>query len=177
MLRSALALLVRVVVTVVLLPVLLLFWVGRRLFGRANIVDFTPDDEGMAAAIGEARATVAEFIARIAAPEGIEYPSVKVSLPVESGGGEHVWLSDARFEDGMFIGTIGNVPQRAVGFRDGELLRARPEEISDWSYVEDGRLVGGYTIRYIRSRMSPRDRKRLDAGLPFRIEEATAVVA
>jgi uncharacterized protein YegJ (DUF2314 family) len=44
------------------------------------------------------------------------------------------------------------------------------ERISDWMYVHEGRLVGGYTIRVMRDRLSPAERLRFDQGLPFKIE-------
>ena len=40
-------------------------------------------------------------------------------------------------------------------------------QITDWMYVEDGRLVGGYTMRAIRDRLSSDARAKFDAGSPF----------
>ena len=164
-----LALIARLLLGLLLLPLFLLL---RLLHRDSNVVNFDLDDPGMEAAKAEARRTVHELIARLDAGDRLEYPAVKAALPVEGGSTEHVWLSDVRYEEGMFVGTIGNVPQHASGFSEGEVMRVSPAEISDWSYVEDSLLVGGYTIRYIRSQMSPAQRKRLDASVPFRIELA-----
>lgn len=39
------------------------------------------------------------------------------------------------------------------------------EELSDWIIIDDGRLIGGYTIRVFRDKMSPEDRAKLDANM------------
>jgi uncharacterized protein YegJ (DUF2314 family) len=168
-LGSLVMLVVRVVIGIALLPFVFLFSVFSR---NRNLVNFEIDDAGIEAAKAEARRTVNEFIARLERAEGISHQAVKAELVVEGGGSEHVWVSDVRYEDGMFVGAIGNTPVRATGFRLGEIMRVQPTQISDWSYVEDGRLVGGYTIRHIRSRMSERERRSMDENLPFSIEEA-----
>jgi len=37
--------------------------------------------------------------------------------------------------------------------------------------VQDGWLVGGYTLLYLRSRMNRRQRAKLDASTPFRLAD------
>jgi uncharacterized protein YegJ (DUF2314 family) len=43
-----------------------------------------------------------------------------------------------------------------------------PSYISDWMYIEDGYLVGGYTTRVIRDRMTPKERTAYDAQAPYK---------
>lgn len=43
-----------------------------------------------------------------------------------------------------------------------------PLYISDWMYIEDGYLVGGYTTRVIRDRMTEEERKKHDAQAPYK---------
>ncbi|HYD54974.1 MAG TPA: DUF2314 domain-containing protein [Gemmatimonadaceae bacterium] len=169
--RTLLRHVARLAASIVLLPLLLLLRLAGRVVGGSGVVDFAADDAGMNEAIAHARSTVGGFVARLDDPAGIDRQAVKVPLPVVGGGSEHVWLADVRLEDGLLVGTIGNAPERALGFREGELLRTKPEQISDWSYVEDGRLVGGFTVRHLRNCLSPRERRKLDAALPFTIEE------
>jgi uncharacterized protein YegJ (DUF2314 family) len=35
-------------------------------------------------------------------------------------------------------------------------------------YVDNGTLVGGYTTRLLRKRLTPEERKELDARVPYR---------
>ncbi len=51
----------------------------------------------------------------------------------------------------------------------GNSLVLGPSEISDWMIVENNTLVGGYTIRVLRNRLSAEDRKKFDQSLPFTI--------
>jgi uncharacterized protein YegJ (DUF2314 family) len=44
-------------------------------------------------------------------------------------------------------------------------------EVSDWMYIDDGLLVGGYTVLELRSQMSEEERKQFDASMPFKIKE------
>ena len=52
----------------------------------------------------------------------------------------------------------------------GDRVSVNPNEITDWAFVENGRLVGGYTIRVLYSELSPERRKALEAEARFRIE-------
>jgi uncharacterized protein YegJ (DUF2314 family) len=43
-------------------------------------------------------------------------------------------------------------------------------EISDWFYIDNGKLVGGYTIRVLYSRMSPEEKKDFNEHAGMKIE-------
>ena len=43
-----------------------------------------------------------------------------------------------------------------------------PSQITDWMYIDKGRLVGGYTTRLIRARMTPAERAALDKASPYK---------
>ena len=45
------------------------------------------------------------------------------------------------------------------GLRRGDRVSVNPDEISDWAYLQNGRLVGGYTIRALYAQL-PRDRQK-----------------
>ena len=53
----------------------------------------------------------------------------------------------------------------------GQRLTCTPEEASDWMIIQDNRLVGGYTIRALRKRMTPEERARDDKTLSFEIDD------
>jgi uncharacterized protein YegJ (DUF2314 family) len=53
----------------------------------------------------------------------------------------------------------------------GEEVRVDPEKISDWMYVDNGVLRGGFTLRVLRSRMSPQEREQFDSEIGFGIED------
>jgi uncharacterized protein YegJ (DUF2314 family) len=57
-------------------------------------------------------------------------------------------LSDVEFAGGRFKGKVDNAPMKIHGLKIGQVVSANPDEISDWAYVDNGKLVGGYTIRF-----------------------------
>ena len=154
------------IVGILLLP----FRLVRRLFaGGGNLAVLGENDPGMAAAKAAAVATLPEFIRRLAAPGvNAEESAVKAAFPVP-GGTEHVWIARVRYEGGEFVGTLDNDPRADIGVEAGDIVRVQQSQISDWKLVEHGQLVGGFTIRYFRERMSAKERAALDAALPFRI--------
>jgi uncharacterized protein YegJ (DUF2314 family) len=54
--------------------------------------------------------------------------------------------------------------------KTGDKIKVRKDTISDWMYVENNRLVGGYTVRILRNRLSLVQRKALDDSVPYKIE-------
>ncbi|MGV3721508.1 MAG: YegJ family protein [Actinomycetota bacterium] len=142
------------------------------LLGRANdgVVMVADDDPKMLAAIDKARATADTFIAALNAPKPTQ-SEFAVKLGVKDGEKvEHMWLSPVRFEGGRFHGVINNDAELVRTVKLGDTVTAEKSEISDWMYVQDGKLVGGYTIRVLRDQMGEAERKEMDQSLPFKVE-------
>jgi uncharacterized protein YegJ (DUF2314 family) len=134
-------------------------------------VGVSPADEEMNAAIREAQRTIEEFERRIAAPTPTQsYASLKVKFE-EAGKVEHIWLDKVRFADGVFEGEIGNAPESIQRLKLGDKVKARLEDISDWMVVDGKQLIGGYSVRLLRKRMSEQERAEFDSGMPFVIED------
>jgi uncharacterized protein YegJ (DUF2314 family) len=53
----------------------------------------------------------------------------------------------------------------------GEEITINEEDIVDWMLVEDGKLIGGYTIRLAAQRMSPEERERFLETIDYTIED------
>ena len=116
------------------------------------------DDPEMQQAFLEARRTIESFIQSLHAPSPTqEYFAVKVRL---SGSDpiEYIWVNDVVFDGTAFVGKPGG------GFQ------AQLDDICDWMFVDQGRLVGGYTIRVARSKITPESREQLDASLWFTVD-------
>jgi len=129
------------------------------------------DDREMNAVIAEARRTIGEFKSRIASPAATRtQASIKAKFE-EAGKVEHIWLDDVRVTQDSFEGVIGNTPVDIDRLKLGETVRVRLEDISDWMIVDDGKLIGGRSIRLFRSRMKPDERAAFDREMPFKIED------
>ena len=53
--------------------------------------------------------------------------------------------------------------------REGEPVKR--EMVSDWLAIDDNKLVGGFTLRVQRERMTPGQRAKFDATMNFVIED------
>ena len=90
-------------------------------------------------------------------------------LFIKDGKAEHIWLTDVKFNGNRFVGSVDNRPEFIKGVKVGMRASVNPDEISDWSYVEDGHLVGGYTIRVLYSELTPAERQDFEKQADFHI--------
>ena len=126
----------------------------------------------MAAAIAKARASLESFRTVLAAPPtGSKSFSVKVGFPWGiKDDREHIWLTEPKLAATTVTGTINNEPVDATSLKLGEVVTAPLEDISDWMYVENGVLRGGYTLRVLLDKMSPETRKKMLSEMGFRLD-------
>ena len=76
---------------------------------------------------------------------------------------------------GANVNTDQIVPGRYAPYmlkrvKEGDAWTCRVDEISDWMYLKNGRLVGGESIRVLRNKMSASERAKFDASAPFKID-------
>ena len=118
-----------------------------------------------------ARQSVAEFIAAFqrAGPQQRSF-AIKVAV-IDGSQIEYFWVDLESFANGQFTGYIGNEPVDVHSVRRGDRVVIDMERITDWMYVDRGHLVGGFTLRALRTGMSEAARKAFDATLPFEIIE------
>jgi uncharacterized protein YegJ (DUF2314 family) len=122
-------------------------------------------------AVKEARKTVGKFISALEHPSpGQEDFEIKKPF-VQGSQVEHIWLSDVRFVDNVFQGRIDNQPRKITGLKLGEIVSVKANEISDWLYIDNGKLVGGYTVRVHYDELTPQQKQEFDRRADFRIEK------
>jgi uncharacterized protein YegJ (DUF2314 family) len=127
-------------------------------------------NHAMKRAVHQARRTVGVFIQALQHPAAGQY-DFQVKKPFRQGDVvEHLWLSDVSFSGNRFHGQVDNHPRKIKGLKMGARESVNPNEISDWAYVENGRLVGGYTIRLLYSELSPEGKQALEKEARFHIE-------
>jgi len=138
--------------------------------GEPDVVLLGGEDEEMNRAMAEARETIGEFIERLArAPE--EQTTLSLKVRFEEGEIiEHIWIEPSAHENGLFAGIVANEPLDLVEIELGEPVRVPLDRVSDWLAVENGRLVGGYTLRVLRDRMSAEERDAFDRETGLIIE-------
>lgn len=125
------------------------------------------DDPEMVRAIAMARSTIKQFLDAFAKPTRGQ-TAFLLKVPFTRGDRvEHIWLADLDFSGRRARGVIANEPE-IDGLHFKQLVEFDLASVTDWMYIDNGRLVGGYTTRFLRQRMSPEQRQELDARVPYR---------
>jgi uncharacterized protein YegJ (DUF2314 family) len=138
--------------------------------GEPDIYSTDTDDEEMNEAIKKSRATFKDFASALEGKKGTHsFFSIKLPFATDYGA-EHIWLSEVTKKNGKFYGTIDNLPENVSSVKPGQIIEVDPSKISDWFYVDNGKLVGGLTIRVIRNRMTSLEKRQFDQEFGVRIE-------
>jgi uncharacterized protein YegJ (DUF2314 family) len=128
------------------------------------------NDPKMNAAIDKARASVNTFTQALKAPKPTQ-SAFSVKMPFTDGKHtEHMWLTSVTFDGQKFHGTLNNDPEMVSNVKIGAKVSVESSKISDWMFVENGKLVGGYTLRVLRASMSASERADFDKSVPFTID-------
>ena len=130
------------------------------------------DDPDIYQATLTARRTLEEFIRRIGSPAATQqYQAVKVKMMNQVGSDEYFWIPVATFDQGSFL--VGANEHR----NSSALLSANyptsigSDEIYDWMIVDDGILVGGYSLRVMRAKMDPEQRRQFEKLTWYKFEK------
>ena len=136
----------------------------------ANTVAVADDDAAMNAAVAKARETLPQFLAALTSPTPAQRDFAVKAGFTDGDTTEYMTVAAVRPDGPGFRGTLNNDPTAVRNVKRGDEVSVGPERVVDWSYVENDRLVGGHTLRVLRDRMTPEQRKEFDAASPFRID-------
>jgi uncharacterized protein YegJ (DUF2314 family) len=139
--------------------------------GEPDIYTVTDEDKEMNDAIKAANQTIDQFKnALLSNNKNYEMFELKVRFP-KAKGGEHIWLRNIIFKENKYIGIVDNVPENLNNIKLGDTIVIDNENITDWLYIDQSKLKGGYTIRLLRNRMTESERKKFDSENNFVIDE------
>jgi uncharacterized protein YegJ (DUF2314 family) len=138
----------------------------RKRDGNPDVYDTSKDNDNMNWAMEKAKFTMHYFKKCLAHPkEGQVYFSIKARIE-DLGKIEHIWLMDPSFDlDGNIYGVIGNEPIDVKNVKLDQKIGITFDNVSDWMIIENGRLIGGYTIRAIRDRLTENEITNFDKSL------------
>lgn len=121
-------------------------------------------------AVIQARKNVGVFIAALKHPAPGQ-TDFEIKKPfIQNGQIEHIWLSDVQLLGNRLQARVDNQPRKIQGLKLGQVVSVDPKEISDWLFVDHGKLVGGYTVRVQYSELSPKEKQEFDRAADFKIE-------
>jgi uncharacterized protein YegJ (DUF2314 family) len=98
------------------------------------------------------------FFRNLARPEA-GASNFYVKYPLNSGDyTEQVWLGNIRFKKGIYYGNIANTTSLPHGKKR---VTIDTEQITDWMYIQDGKIIGGRSIKYLLEKI-PEDERSDD---------------
>lgn len=129
------------------------------------------NDLEMISAIEKARMSFADFVVAFKS-DSSNYDNFAIKIPLETNDNslEHIWLSQIEIVNNEYYGIIDNLPVNVKDKYIGSRLQINPNTISDWMYLDNGKLRGGYTILLLRSYMSVIERIEFDKECGFIFE-------
>lgn len=118
------------------------------------------DDKLMDRAISNAQKTHTEFVRALEKrdPHHRNF-SIKKPFLTPAGHNEHIWLTDVTWDGTKFNAVVGNKPVDVKDVHLGERISISPDRISDWMYLDDNRVIGGYTLRVLHYQRTQAEQK------------------
>jgi uncharacterized protein YegJ (DUF2314 family) len=135
-----------------------------------RIVTVWSEDAAMKAAIRTARDSLPDFVRRLQHPRTWENSFLIKARFERFGQVEHIWVEDLSLVGATFHGVLANEP-RLPGLKFKQPVAVDMAQVSDWMYLSNNRLVGGYTLRELRRREPPEERARNDKLRGYSIED------
>ncbi len=94
---------------------------------------------------------------------------LKKPYATPSGGAEHMWITIKDRSSEGYVGTVNNDAETTKLARLGQEVTVKPSEASDWYFVKNGVMHGGYTTRCSMKKMKPTERAELLLRLPYKM--------
>lgn len=121
-------------------------------------------------AVQQAKDTFPDFVERFQNPRGARtFAAIKIRFENPDQTFEDIWMDTLTYEAGIFTGAVGDdLPQLRLQF--GERIPVPLEDMLDWMIVEDGKLIGGYTIKLTYRYMSEEEKRRFLESIDYRLQ-------
>ena len=125
---------------------------------RDEVVLVTKDDPAIAAARSKARASLAGFLAIAKQPTpAMRNFALKVRVS-DDHGVEYFWVTQFSANGERFSGKIDNTPRTVRSVSAGQFIQFSEGEITDWMYVDGGKMKGNYSACALLQR-EPKDQQ------------------
>lgn len=116
-------------------------------------VSVASDDSEMKSAIAKAKSGLIAFWSSLEKPGAGETDfALKVAI-TEKDQTEHFWLTNIERKGGKTTGIISNTPTLVTSVTQGQRYTFTDEQISDWLFKRNGKMVGNETMRPLLKRM------------------------
>lgn len=127
-----------------------------------EVFHVSDDDPYMRAAFQQAHKRLDDFLAEWRQPseKNVDF-AVKVGV-TEGSNTEYFWIAPFREDAGAFYGVVNNEPSLVSTVKIGQEISFKKEQIVDWLYISNGKMVGNYTACAMLMRESEPDRRAFE---------------
>ena len=116
-----------------------------------EVVPVLDDDAEMVEAINAARASLGQFIAAFLNPKANQESFLLKVRFGHEGEIEHIWMAGLDLGSVPSTGVIANEP-KLPGLKFMQRCSFTPNDITDWMFMQDDTLVGGFTTKLLQKR-------------------------
>jgi uncharacterized protein YegJ (DUF2314 family) len=137
--------------TCYLLFVILLFSCDKntRDFSPSAVIEVEQSDKELERIADNAQRALPTFFRNLTRPEaGADNFYVKYPLTDDDGNIEQVWLGNVHLNGGIYFGRLANTTKRLESRKGGSII-IDTDKITDWMYIQDGKIIGGRSIKYL----------------------------
>lgn len=117
---------------------------------NSPVVNADAEDAELAEAKRVAQRRWKEFCDAFASNSGNGF-SVKAPITRDDRT-EHIWVDVEEITSLCVWGLLGNEPVQLPGLRLGSRVEVPLGDIEDWSYLRDGKTIGGFSIAVLLKR-------------------------
>jgi uncharacterized protein YegJ (DUF2314 family) len=123
------------------------------------VVQMSDNDPEMDRAVEEAQARLPEFVRRFEAQDGKHF---SIKAPITSAGNtEFIWIDVTTIDATQVTGELGNEPANLPGYKLGQRVRVKLDDIVDWMIVtnpEKQQFDGGFSVAVVMKRYAQQRR-------------------
>ncbi|AMV34417.1 hypothetical protein VN12_19995 [Pirellula sp. SH-Sr6A] len=142
---------------------------ARREMGRKTDMDPGPrfdfvqsNDPAYQQTIRDAQESIGQFRTMLPS-DGSARPDALIKTKLVDGNNSaFMWLNNTATEGDNFSAELFEVPDTLPNYAIGDRYVVALDEVTDWMVNENGRLTGGFSIRYHRDRMTESEKLNLD---------------
>ena len=138
--------------------------------GGDEVYSIANDDDQMNKAVHKASASYETFLKEYNNPSSpCSDFSIKLMFPYD-GGNEHMWLNGLFYKNEKLFGVLDSDPVQVNSVKAGDTVEVKQRLVSDWMYLRNDTLVGGYTIRVLYVKMNEKEKKKFRQEVGFVID-------
>ncbi len=135
--------------------------------GLDNLTFVRSEDQEMLNAINQARQSIHGFLETFFNPKPNQKSFLLKIVFEDHERIEHIWLADLDLDSSPPTGLVANETS-FPGLQYMSRVDFSANRITDWMYLEDNFLVGGFTTRLLQARKAKNQGRGLKRFLPWR---------